>query len=358
MHRSVLTITALASIVGVGALAAGSVAATSGRLPLGTIWVTERTPGGSTIAAVDAATGESLGIAPVGDIPIGIIAPHGSDKAYSSDQGADRLSIIDKRTVTVVGTVFTGPGTGPHHMMASRNGRYIYVGEYSTNRVAVIDTHLDQKVADYTASRNRDAKTHAVWITPDGKDLYATNEGFPSAGRGTLSKIDAQTGDLIWEHPVGNRPSEVLVDGDTAYVSVRNDHVIRAYDVSGAGPVFRGEAEAAFMPDTLSLSNDKRTLIVGLRGIPARMAFIDTRTLATEYLDLPGTTTGHQWLSPDARYTFIALEGAAGASGSPGQIALVDNRERALVTTYHYPNGKTRPHGVFFEPLDDDAADG
>jgi hypothetical protein len=193
-----------------------------------------------------------------------------------------------------------------------------------------------------------------VWISSNGQHLYATNEGLPTAGPGTFSKIDARTGALIWEHPVGNRPSEVLVDDGMAYVSVRNDHVIRVYDVTGCTPSLRGQAEANFMPDTLSLTNDKETLIVGLRGTPARMAFIDTQTLTTSYLSLPGSTTGHQWLSSNSRFTFIALE-------SPGRIGVVDNRLRSLVTTYPYPNGLTRPHGVFYEPpqgKDDERGEG
>jgi hypothetical protein len=214
-----------------------------------------------------------------------------------------------------------------------------------------VDTRLDGNVVDFTASFNPDAKTHAVFIDRNGRDLYATNEGSPSSGPGTFSKLDARTGALIWEHPVGNRPSEVLVDHGTAYVSVRNENVIRVYDVTGAAPVFVGQAEANIMPDTLSLTNDKRTLIVGLRGTPARMAFIDTDTLATTYLDLPGTTTGHQWLSRNSRFTFIALE-------APGQIGVVDNRFRRVVTTYPYPNGMTRPHGVFYEPQRDHDDDG
>jgi DNA-binding beta-propeller fold protein YncE len=240
--------------------------------------------------------------------------------------------------------------------MASRNGRLIYVGEYNTNEVGVIDTRLDENVVDYPASFNANAKTHAVWITPNGTDLYATNEGSPQAGPGTFSKLNARTGDLIWEHTVGNRPSEVLVDRDVAYVSVRNDNVIRAYDVSGDTPALLGQAEANFQPDTLSLTNDKRTLIVGLRGTPARMAFIDTLALTTEYLSLPGVTTGHQWLSRNSRFTFIALEGSPAPPVS-GQVAVVDNRTRTLVTTYPYPNGRPRPHGVFYEPPTHEADD-
>jgi YVTN family beta-propeller protein len=335
----------LAALVGVAAVAATLAGAGSSHIPNGTIWVTERTPGGlSTVAAIDAATGASRGITPVGDAPIGITHPNGTNKVYSSDEAADQLSVIDGDTITVIRTIDTGSPSGPHHLMASTNGHYIYFGEYHHNMVGVVDTRLDENVADYQASNVAGAHTHAVWITPNGKDLYATNEGPVQTGPGTFSKLDARTGALIWEHGVGNRPSEVLVDHDVAYVSVRLDNVIRVYDVGGPTPVFLGQAEANFAPDTLSLTNDGRTLIVGLRGTPARMAFIDTATLATEYLSLPGTTTGHQWLSRNGAITFMALE------GTPGKVAVVDNRTRTLITTYVYPNGRTRPHGVYYEP--------
>ena len=335
----------LAALLGVAAVAATLAGAGSSHIPNGTIWVTERTTGGlSTVAAIDSATGASRGITPVGDNPIGITHPNGTDNVYSSDENANQMSVIDAGTVSVVGTIFMGAGSRPHHLMASTNGHFIYVGEYGHNYVGVVDTRLNENVVDYQASGTAAAHTHAVWITPNGKDLYATNEGPVQTGPGTFSKLDARTGDLIWEHGVGNRPSEVLVDHDVAYISVRLDNVIRVYDVGGATPIFLGQAEANFAPDTLSLTNEGRTLIVGLRGTPARMAFIDTATLATEYLPLPGTTTGHQWLSRNGAITFMALE------GTPGKVAVVDNRTRTLITTYVYPNGMTRPHGVYYEP--------
>jgi YVTN family beta-propeller protein len=335
----------LCSAVFVGSAVAATLA--RGPVPGGTIWVTERTPGNSTVAALDSATGELRGITPVGNVPIGITAPRGSQKVYSSDEGADRLSVIDKDTVQVIATIPMGAGSRPHHLMASRNGRYIYVGEYGSNKIGVVDTLRDEKLTDFTASDNPKAKTHAVWISKNGKDLYATNEGALPTDTGTFSKLDARTGTLIWEYPVGIRPSEVLVFDGIAYVSVRNEHVIRSYDVTGGLPVFLKQTDANFMPDTLSMTNDGETLIVGLRGSPARMAFIDTETMTTRYLGLPGALTGHQWLSRNGRFTFIALE-------SPGQIGVVDNRLRSLVTTYPYPNGGTRPHGVFYEPPADE----
>ena len=335
----------LAGALLVATLALGAASASPNEVPSGTIWVTERTVGGlSTVAAIDSRTGDMRGITSVGDNPIGITQPNGTHTAYSSDENANQMSVIDEDTVTVVETIPMGLNSRPHHLMASTNGHYIYVGEYGHNYVGVVDTRLNENVFDIQASYDLGAHTHAVWITPNGKALYATNEGPVQNGAGTFSKIDVGTGAIVWEHGVGNRPSEVLVDHDIAYVSVRFDNVVRVYDISGDEPVLIGTAEANFSPDTLSLSSDGRTLIVGLRGTPARMAFIDTTTFATQYLSLPGTTTGHQWLSRDGAVTFMALE------GTPGKVAVVDNRSRALVTTYNYPNGRTRPHGVFYDP--------
>jgi YVTN family beta-propeller protein len=360
MRRLFLLTGSLAGALVTTAFVLATASASPRHIPGGTIWVTERSvPGQSTVAAIDSRTGESRGIVPVGDLPIGITVPRGTHKVYSADETANQMSVIDEVTVTVLRTIPMGAGSRPHHLMASRNGRRIYVGEYGTNKVGVVDTRLDLNVVDFTASSNPNAKTHAVWITPNERWLYATNEGSPAAGPGTFSKLKARTGELIWEHGVGNRPSEVLVSRGKAFVSVRNDNVIRVYDVRSNPPVFLGQAEANLMPDTLSLTNDRRTLIVGLRGTPARMGFIDTRTLATQYLELPGFTTGHQWLSRDSRFTFIALEGVPGPSPIGGQIGVVDNHSRTLVTTYPYPNGKIRPHGIFFEPQrsDDDDDD-
>ena len=271
----------------VAMLALGAASASPGEVPSGTIWVTERTVGGlSTVAAIDSRTGEMRGITSVGDNPIGITHPNGTHAAYSSDENANEMSVIDEDTVSVVGTIPMGANSRPHHLMASTNGHRIYVGEFGHNYVGVVDTRLDENIFDIQASRDTGAHTHAVWITPNGKDLYATNEGPVQNGPGTFSKIDVKTGDIVWEHGVGNRPSEVLVDHDVAYVSVRFDNVIRAYDIGGDDPVLIGTAEANFSPDTLSLTNDGGTLVVGLRGTPARMAFIDTTTFAVTFMAL------------------------------------------------------------------------
>jgi hypothetical protein len=193
-------------------------------------------------------------------------------------------------------------GAFPHHLMASHNGKLLYVGEYGTNKVGVVDTTTDALAAEWEASANPLAKTHAVWITASGKELYATNEGSTQAAIGTLSKLDPATGARLWEVPIGARPSEVLVtpNGKTAYVTVRNENVLKVLDVSGdapAGPT--GEVVVGGMPDTMQITGDGKTLVVGLRSVP-QMALVDTDTLAVRHVTFQGFgISGHQWLSPE-----------------------------------------------------------
>jgi YVTN family beta-propeller protein len=313
----------------------------------GTVWVTERTPGSSTVTAFDAATGAVIGTAPVGSRPIGITRPHGTRFAYSSDESANQLSVIDVETVTVAQTI--PMGLGPHHLMASPDGKRIYVGEFGSNYVGVVDTVLNERVAGYLADPDPTVRTHAVWITNDGNDLYATNTHVVRSDMGNIVKFDALTGTPIWNFSIGKDPSEILVtpDGKVGYVSIRGENKIVVLDLTGTLPVVIGEAEAKNEPDTLSLSNDQKTLVVGLRAPsigPARMALIDTATLMTTYVLMPGhTITGHQWLSANSRYTFIAVE-------KPGALVVIDNMKASVVTEYPYPTAGTQPHGVFYEP--------
>ena len=233
--------------------------------------------------------------------------------------------------------------------MASRNGEWIYVGEFGHNQIGVVDTSLDQRVAGYVASPLANARTHAVWITRDGRDLYATNSRADRSQPGDVARLDARTGALLCNTMVGADPSEVLAtpDGRTGYVSVRRENKVKELDLSGECPVLTGrEAVVGTQPDTLQLTNDGQTLVVTLRGTPAQITLLDTHSFAVQIVTIPGhAVTGHHWLSANGNYSFVAVE-------SPGGLAVVDNDTGAVVADYAYPDppGGSRPHGVFYQP--------
>jgi DNA-binding beta-propeller fold protein YncE len=334
--------------LGVAAIAATALAGRAHHGPSGvrgTVWAVERFDGGiNTVTAFDASTGEVRCSATIGKRPIGVAVPRHTGKVYTADERSNQLSVLSKRDCSLLKQIPTG--AFPHHVMPSRDGRLLYFGEYGTNKVGVVDTSTDTLVTEWRASLNDLAKTHAVWITRSGEDLYATNEGATQSAMGTLSKLDAATGELVWEVPTGIRPSEVLVDRGTAYVTVRNENKVKVLDIRSDEPVAIAEVAIGGMPDTMQLTRDKKTLVVGLRAIP-QMALMDTRSFEVRHVTFEGYgISGHQWLTPNGRYTFIALESTV--TIRPGAIAMVDNRSGEALRTWDYPSGPW-PHGLVFD---------
>ena len=311
----------------------------------GTVFVTERQLG--SVTAFDAVTGSPLWTARTGAAPIGVTLPHGTHKLYTSDEGSSQMSIFDARTGASLGTIPMGPL--PHHLLASPNGRRIYVGEFGQNTVGVVDTAADTEVAHFVASPLLNARTHAVFISRDGKDLYATNTRSDRTQVGDVAHIDASSGERICNTEVGIDPSEILVapNGESGYVSVRGENKVKELDLRGDCPLLTGrEAVVGTQPDTLQLTGDGDRLVVTLRGTPAQISLLDTHSFAVQPVSIPGhTTTGHHWLSQNGEFSFVAVE-------NPGGLAVVDNDTGQVVADYPYPNppGGNRPHGVFFAP--------
>jgi YVTN family beta-propeller protein len=319
------------------ALAAGPAGAHrhEGQLPRGTVWVTDKNPTAGTVAAFDARSGELRGLIPVGVSPIGIVAPRGTDEVYVSNEGSNTMSVIDRHSLQVVRTI--SMGSKPHHLIASRDGRFVYVGEFGQNSVGVIDTRTG--AVRHFVTGEMDARTHAVFVSRDGRTLYATNAGTANE----IVALDAQTGAFRWSLPIGNNPSEIVVTNDerTAYVSVRNENVVKVVDLRTRTILAAVPIGAA--PDTLRLTDDGKMLVVALRGTPAQISLLSTRTLAVSPVMLDGSTTGHHWLSSAGRFSYVALVGPP-TSG----LAVVDNEAGRPVATWGYP-GAISPHGVYYE---------
>jgi DNA-binding beta-propeller fold protein YncE len=336
---------------GIGVLPIEVAASAPAHLPgaNGTLWVTDRTGALGRVKVFDAGTGTVIGTVTVGARPTGVLAPHGTDKVYvSNGSPGDSVSVISKDSLAVVATIATGAGSDPHHMAQSADGRFVFVALFGTRTVAVVDTSTDTVARTLVASANSSAKTHAVWVSNDGRTLYATNSlgSSSSSPPGTVSAIDLLTGLVSWELVVGQNPSEVLVTNNnkTAYVTVRTENVVKVLDLTTVPPLVSATVPIGSQPDTLQLTNDNKTLVVALRASPAA-TLMDTRSLETRTVAVAGTTTGHHWLSANGRYTFLAVVGTIGQSG----IAVIDNRTAVVLRTYLLP-GVADPHGVFFEP--------
>lgn len=300
-------------------------------------------PGG--LFAIDAGTGRVIKRIDVGRNPIGAVAPRSTGKIYTTNESSDSISVVSERSLIEVDQIATGSGSKPHHVAQSPDGRFVYAALFGGSNVAVVETRTDELVETLVMSARPQIKTHAVWVGADGATLLAANTFTPTSAPGTVSAMDLRSRTLLWEVEVGRNPSEVLVtnDGRTAYVSVRDEGLVRVLDLTTSPPAIVGEGAVGAQPDTLQLTNDGRTLVVALRGT-SDVTLLDPSTLLAHVVDVPGTTTGHHWLSANGRYTFVAIEHPS----EPG-VAVIDNQERSVVDMYPLPAG-SRPHGVLYQP--------
>jgi DNA-binding beta-propeller fold protein YncE len=244
------------------------------------------------------------------------------------------IAIVDARTGTVLKRIFTGPR--PHHVHASVGGNLIAFGEFGTNRVGIVDPHTDTLLGEWPASLNQAARSHAGVFSPDGHIVYVANDVVNE-----LAAVDPLDGELLWTMMVPNAHElAVTHDGKIAYVTCRGGNALRVVDLERREIVETVQLGPA--PDTLQLSANEKLLTVGFRGTPAQVAIVDTRTLAYRIVTIggAGTIAGHQWTSPNGRFTFAAFEG-------PGAgVAVIDHtQDDAVVQQLDYPG---RPHGIDF----------
>jgi DNA-binding beta-propeller fold protein YncE len=305
-----------------------------------TIWVANR--GTHTIREFDAATGDEVRtvvMAP-GSQP-GDLA-YAKGKIYVSEEFGTppAVAIVDVETGVVLSRISFPTGSRPHHVHASVGGNLIAVGLFGTDLVAVIDTHSDTLLGPWDSNPlTATGRVHAGVFSKDGNALYLANEG-----ANEVVAIDPLTGTVSWRMAVPAIHELVVThDGKYAYGSRRTANKLALINLKTQTFV---DILTLGLPDTLRLSANEKLLTVGLRTSPAQLAVVDTESLAYELVNLSpsggaGSVAGHQWTSPNGRYTFAAFERGT----SPG-VAVIDHKVgNQVIQTLSYPGALVAPFG-------------
>ena len=342
-HRRTITafVAGLVGIVGVGLTASLAGAEQADRLTNveGTIWVANR--GAHTIQGFDAATGEVVRTVPMspGSQP-GDLA-FARRKLYVAEEFGTppAIAIVDPATGVVTSRLQLAPGSRPHHVHTSRGGKLVAFGLYGTDMVAVVDSRTDTLLGLWdTNPAATNGRAHAGVFSPNGRILYVASDA-----SNEIVALDPRTGEVFWRLNVpGAHELVVTRNGKTAYVSRRTLNQVCVLDLRSHATCT--DVLALGLPDTLRLAAGDKLLTVTLRTMPAEAIVVDTRTFEYERVRIgpaleTNTLAGHQWTSPNGRFTFAAFEGGT----SPG-VAVIDHREgNRVVGTLAYQG---RPHGV------------
>jgi PQQ-dependent catabolism-associated beta-propeller protein len=130
-------------------------------------------------------------------------APLRAETIFVSDEAASCVHAIDGATLKVIECIQVGER--PRGLVASRDGKRLYVAVSNTNKIAVIDTVTRKVLRSFDAGS--DPETFA--LSPDERTLYIGNED-----ANLLSVIGVERGELQREIEVGGEPEGTAVSPD------------------------------------------------------------------------------------------------------------------------------------------------
>ena len=179
--------------------------------------------------------------------------------------------------------------------------------------MAVVDTRTDTLLGPWdTNSASIAGRAHAGVFSPNGKTLYVASDA-----SNEIVALNPRTGGFFWRlHVPGAHEIAVTRNGETAFVSRRTLNRVAVVDLVSrtwfdVPDITKppGTSLELGLPDTLRLARNDRLLTISLR-VSAQVVVLDTRTFQNELVQIGPIAgiAGHQWTSPNGRYTFAAFE--------------------------------------------------
>ncbi|HID31367.1 MAG TPA: YncE family protein, partial [Desulfobacterales bacterium] len=142
---------------------------------------------------------------------------------YVTNTDSDCVTVIDRLQDVVVATIAVG--RAPAGIVASADGRQIYVANSGADSISVIDTARNR--VDHTISNFGDGPAELA-LAPVRQRLYATNPGSDN-----VSVVDTVSRSVIGKISVGKRPCCIVVDEGRRKIYVTNpgSHTISVIDM-------------------------------------------------------------------------------------------------------------------------------
>src|SRR5260370_2416548 len=204
--------------------------------------------------------------------PVAAAQTAAADKAYVGLFKDNAVAVLDTSSNQVTKTIPVPPG--PHGIVITPDGRWVYVSSDGASTVSVIDTYTDSISNSIEVGQT----PHGLAITPDGRMVIVA--GF---GTNQVPAIDTAPNQILWRLGVPN-PHNIGVtqDGKTAYVAShgQNAPALATIDLTDGTLV-----------GTMALDNTPRALNVSPDG---ELFFTVAGVDAVQVLDLATNQIVHQ----------------------------------------------------------------
>ncbi|GLV75964.1 hypothetical protein Shyhy02_39640 [Streptomyces hygroscopicus subsp. hygroscopicus] len=159
----------------------------------------------------------------VGSSPIyAAVSPNGQ-RVYVTNFGSGSVSVIDTATHTVRTTIAVP--AGPWGIAIAPDGLHAYVAAFGNSHVVVIDTATNTVTQDITGLN----KPLGLAVTPDGSRVYVASQG-----GNRVDVISTATNTVTASVPVGIGPRNLAItpDGAEVYVTEEGTNTVRVIDTA------------------------------------------------------------------------------------------------------------------------------
>jgi len=285
--------------VALGAAPHGVAVSPDGRL----VYVTDFTA--QRLSIIDAATSTIVEQIAVGRGAVNVIVTADGSRAFVTNELEDTLSVVDTSSRTVIKTVALldrphgmALGTDPE---SGEPERWLYVANLGSDQLSVIDTSTLTVHTHVAVGNTPDSPV----VSPDGREIWVTNygEGEPS----TLSLVDGLALSSVYTLPVGIYPHGIKLapSGDLLYVTLQGEDKLITVDTTTRQVI--DTVAVGNAPHGLGLSPDGRYLWTG-DLLSRSSTILDSRSglviaeLATGAISNPHTIA----FSPDGYNAYIS----------------------------------------------------
>ncbi|MEY2687068.1 MAG: hypothetical protein RL375_1266 [Pseudomonadota bacterium] len=289
----------------------------------------------ATLSVIDPVTYTELRRVPTGKEPHHLYLAPDERSLLVANAMSDSLTLVDPRTGEVQRTI---PDiVDPYQLRFSPDMKWFCTAANRLNHVDIYRVTKSNAAGGFDlalAKRVPASKTPShLMIDTRSTVLYVSLQDSDQ-----LMAIDLATQTIRWTTSVGKMPADVYVTQDdrTLFIGLTGDSVVEAWDVSGAAPrllkrIPTGEGAHAFRA-----WGDKRHVLVSNR-VANTISRIDTQTMAVvDTYPAPGGPDCMD-VSADQRYIYVASRWAR-------KLTIIDTQTRKVVQQVNV--GKS-PHGVW-----------
>jgi YVTN family beta-propeller protein len=269
-----------------------------------------------------------------GPRPHGIVASADGRTLYITLEVANEVIKVDVATHEILARASVG--AVPNEPTLSADGRYLFVPLRGAGGTDVVDTETMTRVKTLATG----AGSHNAYTAPDGGLVYST-----SMGDNQIAVIDPQTLEIVRIIALNGqpRPMSLTDDGQLAYVVLSGLTGFVTVDLSNDQEVGRvsvpiPDGTPAPVLDTYThgmlLTPDQRELWIAAHGTDKVYGYLMPESAELAEIPVPG---GPHWLTlnPDGEPLYVSLERS-------GQVAAIHRGLREVVRVANVGRAPTR----------------